>query len=602
MKTKFFILLMFALVIGFSGYSQNAEIQKAERVLWWKDAGFGMFIHWGLYSIPAGEWKGKDIPGIGEWIMKHAQIPVKEYRELAKQFNPVKFDAKTWVKIAKDAGMKYIVITSKHHDGFAMFKSDATPYNIVDATLYGKDPIKALADECHKQGIKIGFYYSQSRDWNEPNGLDNTWDFTRKRNFQKYLDEKVKPQLTELLTHYGPVSLIFFDTPLSISHEQASELKALVRKLQPECIISGRLGGGVETDYASTGDNDVPLCVERGYWEVPATLNNTWGYKVKDNNWKSPFDVTRLLYEIAGGGGNYLLNVGPTSEGVIPEASVKILKKVGIWMKRNGEAIYGTDASPYKAGFPWGTITTKGHKLYLGFFRWPQNQHFSLDGLKSKVSKVYLLVDPEKKVLNFKQHFNPEIAHSRLTIDLPVHAPDVPVSVVVVECEDYPEVEDIPAQMGNKEIYLSACYALPIKDNQPAYLKLCSRGGGVANWTDTKISLFWDFKVEQPGTYKLDVISNETGSHGSPVWQGGHVISIDCNGQEQKLTIRADKKEFNPRQIYWKEIHTYGGIIKFDKPGSYILKVSLIRFNDTKMKNSRYKGFTLSNVHLIPEK
>ena len=252
-------------------------ISQDQRMQWWRDARFGLFIHWGLYAELAGEYKGQEVPGIGEWIMKRAKIPVAEYRTLAKQFNPVKFDAKAFVAVAKNAGMKYLTLTSKHHEGFAMFASAASAYNIVDATPYGKDIVKALADECHRQGIKICFYYSQSRDWNEPNGLDNDWDFPVQRNFQQYLDEKVKPQLIELLTNYGEIGMIWFDTPMSITTEQAQSLKDLVRRLQPACIISGRLGGGVETDYKSTGDNAIPATVLPGDWEVPATLNNTWG-------------------------------------------------------------------------------------------------------------------------------------------------------------------------------------------------------------------------------------------------------------------------------------------------------------------------------------
>jgi alpha-L-fucosidase len=358
---KKILVSLVLLAVSFSGFSQstNGTLTQDQRMQWWHEARFGMFIHWGLYAIPAGEWKGKEIEGIGEWIMKRAQIPVADYRQLAGQFNPVKFNAHDFVAAAKNAGMKYITITSKHHEGFAMFKSEASPYNIVDATPYGKDVIKALSEECQKQGLKLCFYYSQSRDWNEPDGLDNNWDFPKERNFQKYLDEKVKPQLTELLTQYGPIGLIWFDTPMDISREQAQSLKDLVRRLQPQCIISGRLGGGVETDYMSTGDNVIPATVVPGDWEVPATLNNTWGFKKNDHEWKSAETLTRLLFDISAKGGNYLLNVGPTAEGLIPQESLEILAKVGDWMKVNSECIYTTQASPFKTEFSWGNITQK---------------------------------------------------------------------------------------------------------------------------------------------------------------------------------------------------------------------------------------------------
>lgn len=589
------IIILIALLIGLGPVvSAQKNITQDERMQWWRDAHFGMFIHWGLYAIPAGEWKGKEYPQIGEWIMKNARIPVAEYEKLAQQFNPVKFNAHDFVMTAKNAGMKYITITSKHHDGFAMFKSNASKYNIVDATPYGKDVIKALADECHKQGLKICFYYSQSRDWHEPNGLDNTWDFPKKRDFQKYLDEKVKPQLTELLTNYGPIGLIWFDTPLSITREQAQSLKDLVRRLQPACIISGRLGGGVETDYHSTGDNVIPAVTVPGDWEVPATLNNTWGFKKNDHNWKSPEVLTRLLFDIVAKGGNYLLNVGPTAEGVIPKASADILAKVGDWMKTNSECIYGTKASPYKMEFKWGNITQKPGKLYLGIFNWPTSD-FYLEGLKNKVKKVYLLDDKQQKALPFEESYNSNTDHHRLKIDLPKEAPDKVVSVVVVEIEGSASVESLICQQANQTVYLPGVLGEAKKGKQPAELNFTARGGG-ATWHDKDISLSWNFVVEKPGMYKVDLVTTETGYHGSPVWQGGQKIMISCAGQQPETTVTDESREYNQRSQYWKLIHTSAGVIKFDKPGTY--KLSLIPENFPENKT----GFTFKEINLNPVK
>lgn len=569
-------------------------VTQDERMKWWREARFGMFIHWGLYAIPAGEWNGKPIEGIGEWIMKRATIPAAQYRELAKQFNPVKFNAHDFVATAKNAGMKYIAITSKHHDGFAMFKSNASKYNIVDATPYGKDVIKALTEECQKQGLKMCFYYSQSRDWNEPNGLDNDWDFPKERNFQKYLDEKVKPQLTELLTNYGPIGLIWFDTPMDISKEQAQSLKDLVRRHQPECIISGRLGGGVETDYMSTGDNVIPATVTPGDWEVPATLNNTWGFKKNDHEWKSPEALTSLLFDIAAKGGNYLLNVGPTAKGLIPQESVDILGKVGEWMKVNSECIYGTQASPFKTEFKWGNITQKQGKLYLGIFNWP-TANFYLEGLKNKVKKAYLLADKGQKALPVKASYNKKTGHHRLKIDLPQTAPDKVVSVVVLEIEGAPEVETAICQQADQSILLPGVSGEASKDNKPAELKFTARGGG-ADWRDAAINLTWNFTVEKTGTYQIDLVTTETGSHGSPVWQGGQKLKIRCAGQFQETTVAADSKEYNPRSQYWKLIHTSAGKIKFEKPGKYELSLIPENFGENKT------GFTFKEIQLTPVK
>jgi alpha-L-fucosidase len=442
--------------------------------------------------------------------------------------------------------------------------------------------------------MRLGFYYSQSRDWHEPNGLDNDWDFPKERNFQKYLDEKVKPQLTELLTNYGPIGLIWFDTPLSITEEQAQSLKDLVRKLQPACIISGRLGGGVPTDYSSTGDNVIPATVVPGDWEVPATFNNTWGYKKNDNNWKSYEDITRLLFDIASKGGNYLLNVGPTSEGVIPQESVNILKKVGNWMKINSEAIHGTQSSPYTVEFGWGNITTKPGKLYLGIYQWPKAD-FYLEGLKNKITKVYLLSDKLKKEIPFKESYVKEFDHHRLKIALPAQAPDTVVSVVVVEIEGAPQVESFIMQQNNGSIYLPGVSAVATKNNQPAKLNFNSSGGGGANWTDPQISLTWDFKIEKPGTYKIDIVSAETGKHGSPSWQGDQIVKITCNNQDFQTKIVIDSKEINPRSVYWKKIHTKGSTVVFKSPGVYKLSIAPVEFPPGK------NAFTFRAINLIPK-
>ncbi len=298
--------------------SGQADPARAERLAWFHQAKYGLFIHWGLYAIPAGEWKGKRIPGIGEWIMNRARIPVREYEQLAKQFNPVKFNAEEWVQLAKDAGMKYIVITSKHHDGFALYGSKVSKYNIVDATPFKRDALKELAAACAKHNMPLGFYYSQAQDWHDPNGAGNSWDFgpNDKKDFDKYLREKAEPQVRELLTDYGPVALVWFDTPQMMDAARAQRFTDIVRSLQPKTLIDGRLGAA--GDYVTTGDNVIPPDVQSDAWEVPATTNHTWGYKTYDHDWKSPGQITFKLVDIVSKGGNYLLNVGPMADGIIP--------------------------------------------------------------------------------------------------------------------------------------------------------------------------------------------------------------------------------------------------------------------------------------------
>jgi alpha-L-fucosidase len=397
-RTNLFIALCPLLTVSCGSQTQTksvppaeAEAATAKAMRSFDEMKFGMFIHWGLYAIPAGEWKGQYVRGIGEWIMFREKIPVKEYEALARQFNPVKFNGDEWAQLAHDAGMKYLVITSKHHDGFAMFGSKASKYNIVDATPYGKDPMKELSAACAKRGVGFGFYYSQDQDWHEAGGRGNDWDFPKERNAQPYLENKVFPQVREILSGYGTLSLIWFDTPGLLSLEQVTDLRNMVKTLQPSCLLNSRIGHN-KGDYTQTGDNAIPIQVytKDGKWEVPATLNDTWGYKKNDQNWKDPRDLIAKLADIASKGGNYLLNVGPTAEGVIPQASQDILRTIGKWIQVNGESIYGTKPSPfYMPDITW-RATVKPGRIYLHILNWPGTK-LRLEGLESQVTKAYFL-------------------------------------------------------------------------------------------------------------------------------------------------------------------------------------------------------------------
>ncbi|MFW6156053.1 MAG: alpha-L-fucosidase, partial [Armatimonadota bacterium] len=344
---------------------------------WWRDARFGMFIHWGIYAVAEGRWNGQHVEGLGEWVMYRARIPVEEYETLAEQFNPVKFDAEEWVALAARAGMRYLVITAKHHDGFAMFDSAVSEFDIVDATPCGHDIMAELAAACQRHGIRLCFYYSQAQDWHHPGG-EGHWDRAEhwqtqtvtEQEFAAYLDAKAKPQVRELLTQYGPIGLIWFDTPVAINPEQSQELVELVHELQPECLVNGRVGNE-KGDYSSLGDNQIPRGPVKGDWETPATMNDTWGFKADDDNWKSTEELLHLLVDLASKGVNYLLNVGPTAEGLIPPESVKRLKEIGAWMDVNSDAIYATDPNPWPWEFEWGRVTVKPGKLFLHMYDWP---------------------------------------------------------------------------------------------------------------------------------------------------------------------------------------------------------------------------------------
>ncbi len=378
--------------------------------------------------------------------MIRAKVPVPEYEKLAQSFNPVKFDADAWVALAKDAGMKYIVITSKHHDGFALFDSKVSRYDVVDATPFKRDILKELAAACAKQGMPLGFYYSQAQDWHEPNGAGNTWDFgpDEKKDFDQYLRGKAEPQVRELLTGYGPVALVWFDTPRMMNAERAQRFTDIVRTLQPKTLIDGRLGAA--GDYVSTGDNVIPGEAQATAWEVPATLNHTWGYRTDDHDWKSPGDVTFKLVDIVSKGGNYLLNVGPMADGVIPQPSQDVLRTVGRWLKLNGEAVYGAGPTPWgdELGEPsskgakdlrgnplflarneW-RVTTKPGKLYFTFFTEPRVP-FELPPMKNAVKRAYRLADAQPVEVKVEE------GRPRLVIERPILDPTATVVVVEIE-------------------------------------------------------------------------------------------------------------------------------------------------------------------------
>ncbi|MBN1584079.1 MAG: alpha-L-fucosidase [Anaerolineae bacterium] len=471
---------------------------KEKSLAWFQEARFGMFIHWGPYSLLAGEWNGRQVP-VGEnaeWIMQKLEIPVDAYRQIAHQLNPVAFDAQAWVALAKAAGMKYLVITAKHHDGFAMYHSQVSEYNIVDATPYKRDPMPELAAACREAGIRFCFYYSHREDWDHPDAYGNDWNYDdSKKDFERYLEEKSKPQLRELLTNYGPLGLIWFDRGL-YTQQQAREFYDIVHELQPECLVNGRVGGYEQElvgDYQDLNDNGMPIGGIQEVWETPQTLNETWGYSRFDTEWKSHREVIRRLVEIASRGGNYLLNIGPTAEGVIPEATVEILTRVGEWVSRNGESIYGTTAGPF-ADLPWGYCTVKDQKLYLHVFDWPQDGTLQVRGLRNVVQEAYLLADKTKLSVTRED--------DGLFISVPKTPPDEVDTVVVVRIEDAPDV-DPPVVRQAEDGTITLDYVHAVTSGKA--IKRFNRRGRfhISKWTGPEDAVTWHVDVPRPGTFKV---------------------------------------------------------------------------------------------------
>ncbi|MEE1945273.1 alpha-L-fucosidase [Pedobacter sp. KR3-3] len=456
MRVKFlFLVTVLSCFYSFSHAQQKtAHDQKME---WWREARFGMFIHFGVYAQMAGEYNGhQQARGGAEWIMNRMKVPVAEYKAMAKQFNPVKFNADEWVRMAKDAGMKYMIITAKHHDGFALFDSKASDWDITDATAYKKDLLKPLAAACKKYGIRLGFYYSQAQDWGNAGGAvarkvmaegwpnpDSTkinayteahkghWDPAQETStFDQYIDRVAVPQVKELMSNYGDVAVLWWDTPTNMTDEAAKKLQDQL-KLQPNIITNDRLKRPNFPGDTKTPEQKIPNLSELDGkdWETCMTMNGTWGFRNSDTKWKSSPTLIHNLIDIASKGGNYLLNVGPKPDGSFPEASVERLKDLGAWMKIYSEAIYATQASPIPTQ-TWGRVTRKDHAngtttLYLSVFEWPKNGELVVKGLANEVVSAQLLNNKNK--VNFNK------TADEVTIKLPASVPNEVASVIKLE-------------------------------------------------------------------------------------------------------------------------------------------------------------------------
>jgi alpha-L-fucosidase len=434
------------------------------RMAWWREARFGLFIHWGLYAIPAGEWNGET--NHAEWIRTTAKIPLEVYDKFVGQFNPVRFNADEWVRLAKQAGMKYIVITSKHHDGFCLFDSKYTDFDVM-STPFRRDILKELSEACRRAGLKMCWYHS-IMDWHHPDYLPRRdWETTRSTegaDFRRYV-QHLKNQLSELVGNYGEIGVLWFDGEWenTWNHEYGKEIYNFVRGLRPGIIINNRVDVGrsgmegltKKGEYVGdfgTPEQEIPPQGLPGVdWETCMTMNDHWGYNKNDQNWKSAEDLIRKLADIASKGGNFLLNVGPTAEGVFPQPSVERLQAMGKWMEVNGEAIYGTTASPFKS-LEWGRCTQKsvagGTRLYLHVFDWPSGGKLIVPGIFNQPRKCYLLADQKK------QNLKVEREGDALVVDAPAEAPDAVNSVVVLEVNGKPDVSDPPSIAADQDIFV----------------------------------------------------------------------------------------------------------------------------------------------------
>ncbi|MGN6416962.1 MAG: alpha-L-fucosidase [Pseudobacter sp.] len=489
-----------------------------QRIAWWQDARFGMFIHWGIYSLPGGEWNGKKVAGYSEHLMRKEKISRADYLQLAHRFNPVRFNADEWVKQAQDAGMKYLIVTAKHHDGFAMYDSKVGDFTLTQQTPFKRDPMAELAAACKKHGLKFGFYYSHAFDWEHPDAPGNDWEYNNPGGdkllhggtnwydvhpallpkAQRYVTEKAIPQIRELLNMYHP-DILWFDTPHKLPLSENIRILKAIRETDPNVVVNGRLvrAAGAELgDYKNTADRPAEFFPVTGNWEAIPTTNESYGYHQFDSSHKSVAHFIQLIASAASRGGNLLMNIGPKGDGSFDTKDQEILKGIGQWMKLNGNSIYGTTASilPMQN---WGVITQKKNRIYLHVFNWPADKTLQVGGFKGKVSKVWLLSDAAKKQLPV------QIKNHVLRISLPALAPDKVDAVIVLETAGNVSADSTRYLASN--IVVSRLLAFDAKQENAGF----RFGDGktdkyfVEGWKNDNQSLSWNFNTSEKGTYSI---------------------------------------------------------------------------------------------------
>ena len=574
---KLFVLLLFVVINGRS-YAQKTVNPRAE---WFTDARFGMFIHWGIYSGAEGLWKGESLRhgnNYAEWIYYRNRIDKDEYASVLNRFKWEDINPEEWVVLAKQAGMKYITFTAKHHDGFALWDSKVGSYDLGDYTSPKRDIVKELADACAKHDMKLGLYYSHWVDWEHPYGWDHSKEIygVSEEHYDEYWQNKVIPQMRELLTNYGDISMIWFDMWLHhsnaiVTKDQLLQLKGLIRELQPNCLVNSRLGLSIEEDsdidYKTLGDNQLGETKEEFPWQTPATVAHSWGFSATENEWKSTSTLLKALIENVSLNGNMMLNIGPRANGDVPHEISQRLKEMGQWLAVNGSSIYGAQAFDLdKSMHDWGHITCKKRDdgktlVYLHVYNWPLNRQLPVTGIKTKPAKAYLLADKQKADLKFS--FDNII----LGLELPKMQPDNYISTVVLEFDSYPETD---SKLVAKSVY--GGYSLNLSNmSQPIDNSLVidsEHYGTVPEHMELKESstFQWRIYVEKPMEVSLDVSYNYQGNSNK------NKLTVEVAGTTISQQITPTGRVVGEPNSNW-HIDSFNshriGKINFSKPGYY---------------------------------
>ena len=569
-----------------------------QRIQWWREAKFGMFIHWGIYSLPGGEWKGKKVSGYAEHLMRKEKISRNEYLDLAHQFNPVKFNAEEWILNAKKAGMKYFIITAKHHDGFAMYDSKVSDFTIVRQTSFKRDPMAELATAAKKHGIKFGFYYSHAFDWEHPDAPGNDWEYKNPggdlnlyggrewydlhpellEKAKKYVDEKAIPQIRELLKKYHP-DILWFDTPQKLPLSENIRILKSIREIDSNVVVNGRLVRFADSnfgDYKNTADRPAEFYPVTGDpiaigWEAIPTTNESYGYHKFDSSHKPVSHFIRLLASAASRGGNLLMNIGPKGDGTFDDKDLTILNGIGKWMQKYGESIYGTGASPLPLQ-SWGVSTLKENKLYLHVFNWPVDGKLYVGGLISRPRKAYLLTD-SSKTYPLRSGSSADFY-----IVVPAKAPDSINSVVVLEWEG--KLVTHPSRLLAPNSTLDRFLAFDAQQNGKGF----GYGDGKTNryyvegWKTKEQSLSWEFNTIRPGKYKIRI------KYLAPAESAGGSYSLSLFKNSVETTklesIRQYQVETDPKNtvVITRDLDIFQLIA-----GSYILVIDPVSISGTEL-------------------
>lgn len=556
--------------------------KQARRMEWWQEARLGLFIHWGPYALPAGEWKGKEIQAsYSEHIMLRAKIPVAEYEEMAAEFSPSAFDAMKWVRTAKRAGLKYIIFTAKHHDGFAMYDSSVSEYSIVKHTSLDRDPLRELMEACRAEEMVLGIYYSHAMDWHDPDSQGNTWDYplnigayddvqtwindTDKRTrFERYLYSKSIPQVRELLTDYGKVGLMWFDCGGKLTREQGEAFLAAVHALQPDCLVNSRVWKAPLGDYSNTSDNQLTTRNLGKYWENIITLNDSWGYKRSDNHWKSPVTIIRQIIDVVSKNGNLVINIGPTATGEWDPVSESILLEVGDWLNTNGDSIYGAGESP-TAKPSWGRCTLKGNTLYLHVFDIKKRNKLIVPGLKTAVQKVFALDGGEELIFT-------KLSEQDLEVELPSlpnfaeNSNNMPLVIAIV-CAEPVEGNSVKLlDSGENAILELGVFESEIFGPTLRYDTGKKDHDNLLDWKDREDTAIWHVRTLGPVRFQVSIeYRSEEGENG-----GGGVYLIKAADQILQAKVHSTDGVSNFQSFQVGELY-------FPTAGEYMIQLQAER-------------------------